>query len=233
MFKYLLSLVMLLAMSAVTFACPCVGNDEPCQCDPSCQCEMRADAAYGVKYTEERVLQLPQDQHKHYLTVIGNPADARFVEIQGWFKNHEHLKAIKDQTHFNAISTTSVMFIERYKNTVPATPCVRLQDADGVTIFQASGDNLPMSPDALSNAVKTECLRRRKNNPPVAPPVAPLPDPAPQPLGPALQPDVQPAVTEGSDWPAPMALAGCILAGLVIGGSVGVAKEYKKTHYPE
>ena len=58
-----------------------------------------ADTVNGV-LAEERVVNLPQDQGKWYVSVVGNATDARYNEIVGWFDTNASLKKLKDQVHF-------------------------------------------------------------------------------------------------------------------------------------
>ena len=113
MVRYLLAVALLVAASCVS-----VVAGEPA---------MKADAAYGVVYAQEKVVTLPQDQETPYLTLFGDRNDARFNEVVGWFTTNKTLVGIKDQTHFNVIYSDDPMYRERYAATVPALPCVRLQ----------------------------------------------------------------------------------------------------------
>lgn len=190
--------------------------------------ETKVDPAYGVRYTEERVVVLPKDADKCYLSVLGTPGDARYAEIQGWFKSG-NLKAIKDQTHFNAIGTDTVMFKDRYAKSTGTTPCVRLQLADGRVAYQVSGNNIPMSAESLYIALNGECQRRWRCRPKPDPEPAPTPDidPEPQPLEP--QPDVQPDVEPASGLPPTWLIVVLAVAGVV----AGVANKCKQIYYSE
>ena len=44
-----------------------------------------ADTVNGV-LAEERVVNLPNDQGKWYISVVGNANDARYNEVLGWFE---------------------------------------------------------------------------------------------------------------------------------------------------
>ena len=202
--------------------------------------QMTADPDGGVVYTQDRVVKLPQDQEKMYLTLFGDRSDPRFDEISNWFNTNKNLAGVKNQTHFQVIYTDSTMFKQRYAKTVPATPCIRLQEANGHTVYQVSGKNIPMSADAVLNGVKTKTERifnRRSypdgncpwSQPAPQPAPAPLDDPAPQPLEPVIQVDVvpQPDTTDGYPWGL---LALSIGAGLVGGGGVATAKKVKEKY---
>lgn len=102
MFRTLLALVALIAI-----ALPCVAS-EP---------------AYGVKQAEERIIDLPQDGNKLYVTVIGDSADSKTQKVVGWFSTNPELRNIRAKTHFNVIPTKTELFRERYAATVTSN-CV-------------------------------------------------------------------------------------------------------------
>lgn len=179
MVRFLLSLMLLLAMAATVVACPCTGDDSPCKCDPAAheckgECgktlappepsDLTSDDGFGVNYTKERVLELPRDSNRLFVTVFGNPKDAKYQDVKQWFKDVPELDSIRRQTHFNAIDTTSPDFKSKYAKTVPAAPLIRVQTATGGVVYQVSGQNLPMSGEALSKSMNTKlfnCWRKR------------------------------------------------------------------------
>jgi hypothetical protein len=122
------------------------------------------------------------------------------------------------------------MFKSRYGSTTGDLPCVRIQDANGKTIYQCSGKNLPLSPEALANSISTTCLRRNVQ-PDQQPynlhlhysvePDQPKPDVTPQP-----QPDVftnsNADSMQGNWWM--LAIAG------VTSTLAGVAWQWKKSY---
>lgn len=236
--KFLFALFLSLMVSAAALACPCTGDDSPCVCPDGCACSTEFPA--GVKLAEERIVNLPQDHGKWYVSVIGDPQDARYREITNWFRTNSDLKLLKDRNHFNAINTDSKMYVERYKKTVPATPCVRIQAPDGQVFYQVSGNSIPFSAEALSQSISqgvvTNWGTKNRNCGPFRCRPRPQPEPAPAPDGdPDPQPiddvNVQPDVlTNRSDWPSPLALGLSIFAGLLIGGGAGVAAQYRKEH---
>lgn len=223
MIRALLSCLMVLALAAGT----CLGETA------------KADAAYGVRYVQERVVDLPQDDYKPYLTVFGKSTDPRYQELVKSFEQNPTLKAIKDQTHFNAISTDGVMF-SRYAHENPAALAVKFQAVNDdketyTTIVHLVGDQIPMSADALAKALNrearsAECFRRQRqiiinneNNNNLASPEV---DPEPQPLSPS-KPPVKPA-KEVPHWPG-VVLA---IAGFCVGGVLGLRKWWAQT-YPK
>jgi hypothetical protein len=218
MIRVLFSLTLLAVVAA---ACPCFANDQPS--------DMKVDAAYGVKYAEERVINLPADQGKWHISVVGNPRNAKYQVVKGWFDSHPNLKHLKAQTHFHPIVTTSAMYRNRYAKNTPRVPCVRIQSADGTVMYQVCGQDIPMSADALDQAIRTELFRRRRcqpnPHPSPQPQPAPIPDPAPQPLDHVGPPDVTPPISSMPPW--------WLLIGLLMAGSgAGVAAKWKETYYP-
>lgn len=225
MIRCILATLLLVA----AFASPSFGQDQ--------MVLTKADASYGVKYAEERVVTLPQDQYKPYLTVFGNPADPRYATVKKWFDENETLKSFKDQTHFNTISTSGIDFKDRYAGNTPTDLVVRLQSIDQASpIVELVGNQVPMSAEALArhlntSASRAECFLRRRNCGPdgCQPQPAPSPntDPAPQPLPPAGP--VKPAPVASA--PAPM-WPSLVVVGFAaaIGAFLGVRYKWKETH---
>jgi hypothetical protein len=153
----------------------------------------RTDAEYGVRYAEERVVRLPQDQGKFYLTILGNRNDARVVSLQQWFHSHPTLKSLKSQTHYNVITTDTVMFRDRYASSTQQVPCVRLQSPDGQVISEYAGAQLPLSADSLARGMANDF---RSNWPCPRPGPCPGPGPCPRPQP---QPEPEPTPEPGPD----------------------------------
>lgn len=184
---------------------------------------MRADAAYGVVYAQERVVQLPQDQNKSYLSVFGVDGDDRYEELKAWIASDSQLAALKSQTIYNKYPTSSVMFRQRYAQGVQSFPCVRLQKADGTVIYEASGFGIPMSAEGLYNGMAEGCRKHRHCQPcpQPTPPVTPAPvTPAPAPF---VKP--QPVVHE---FPTAVVWLALIAGGVLLGGGVAFATCFKK-----
>ena len=141
MLRCLLAVALLVAASCVP-----VSAGEPV---------MKADPAYGVRYAQEKVVTLPQDQETPYLTLFGDRNDPRFFAMLKWFDANETLASIKNQTHFNVIYSDQPMYRERYATTVSALPCVRLQAFDeDQPVAEYSGVNVPMTAEALAKGLK-------------------------------------------------------------------------------
>jgi hypothetical protein len=144
---FLLALVCVMLMSVPTLAQP-----------------YRCDSNGGVCY-QTRVMDLPQDQDKFYCTIFGHPNDPEVRQLQKWFDVDPDLNQFKHGTHFALVNSESTMFRQRYATTTGPLPCVRVTDREGNVVFQASGDNLPMTSAALANSMHTTCLRRLRTSP--------------------------------------------------------------------
>ena len=107
---------------------------------------MKADPAYGVRYAEEKVVTLPEDQETPYLTLFGDRNDSKFRAMVKWFETNETLVGIRNQTHFNVIYSDQPIYRDRYAATVAALPCVRLQAIDeDQPVAEYSGAGVPMT----------------------------------------------------------------------------------------
>ena len=90
----------ILLLLAIAVTAPCLAADQ----------QMTADPEFGVLHAKERVIKLPADESKWYICVFGNPTDAKYQEVKGWFNSHPSLKHLKRQTHFHSIPSTSLAF---------------------------------------------------------------------------------------------------------------------------
>jgi hypothetical protein len=205
-----------------------------------------ADTVNGV-LAEERVVSLPQDGGKWYVSVVGNANDARYNEIAGWFDINASLKKLKNQVHFCPVTTDTAIYQARYASNVKGLPTVRMQKADGTMVYEAAGKNLPMTAaglnGALAGAVSTaqgirpvlpwrrdmerQCPGPRPNPQPNP---LPQPDPEPQPIDDNGPPNVDPdAPAEPPVW----ALALVCIAGVLVGMGGGYGKQlYAKLNPP-
>jgi len=187
----------------------------------------------AIAGTEERVAP-PQDQGAWYVSVFGNPTDAQFQQVKGWFKTHEGLKSLRDQVHYNEYSSDQLRF-KRYEGSLPGLPCVRMQNEKGQVKSECWADNIPITSETLYRAMRSDlqnkaegCLfgkRRRKSCPNRNPP-APTPPPiAPPPAAPPVGPPVLPPdpVDEKPGFPWILAVLSTL-----IGAGVGVAQGYRK-----
>lgn len=222
MIRFLLSAVILLASSAVIWAAP-LPDTHPF-----------TGEAYGVVQTEKRIVELPQDGDKPYVSIMGDPRDPKFHEVVKWFETNETLKSVKAQTHYRVYTTSDPTYKARYAGSLPALPAIRVQNAQGERLYQASGGNLPMTGEAVANVFTTECFRRW-----CRPAPQPEPEPdyepyvPPSPDQPVPQPDVQPDVVPASSTNDLAVILASILVGLTGGGIGGLVRGYKDQHYPK
>jgi len=226
--KLLLCVLCLLAVFAVVV--PCV-----------------ADTVNGV-LAEERVVNLPQDAGKWYVSVVGNVTDPRYNEIVGWFESNASLKKLKNQVHFCPVTTDTAIYQARYACNVKGLPTVRMQKPDGTVVYEAAGKTIPLTAGglngALANAVhsasglrpilpwRREMERRCPGPGPCPTPQPnpqPQPDPDPQPIDDNGPPNVDPEPTE-SDLP-PWGLVLVCLGGTLAGLASGYGRKlYDKLH---
>jgi len=195
---------------------------------------------------QERVVNLPQDESKWYISVVGNAGEARYRDVLSWFDTNAHLKNLKQQVHFCSVKSDSTVYRERYAPNVKGLPTVRVQDSKGNVIYEAAGNTLPMTPEglyvAIANDVQTTqglrpILPWRRNmdqkcpcpNPnPDSDPLPPEPlDPEPQPLAPAptppSTPNMPPVESALPPWWA-------MLAAIAAGAVPGVVQKWKETY---
>jgi len=224
--KLLLSVLCLLAVFAAVV--PCL-----------------ADTVNGV-LAEERVVNLPQDQGKWYVSVVGNATDARYREILGWFDTDAGLKKLKDQVHFCPVTSDTAIYQARYAGNVKGLPTVRVQKADGTVVYEAAEKDIPMTAAGLNGAIaaavgtaqgirpvlpwRREMERRCPGPcPNPQPNPQPQPDPEPQPIDDGGPPNVDPAPAESS-VPWGLLPVACV-AGLAVGIACGYGRQlYQKLH---
>jgi len=186
----------------------------------------KGDTINGV-LSEERIVKLPNDQGKWYVSVVGDAKDSRYREVLGWFTNVESLKSLKNQVHFCPVTSDTPSYKERYAPNVKGLPTVRVQNDKGVVIYEAAGRNIPMTGEGLYAAIAVavngseELLPWRRNH--VHPQAEPKPEP--KPILPILDPEPQPIDDGGApegDLPQYVWLLALLcVAGLVVGIGVG------------
>jgi len=192
--------------------------------------------------TEERMVNLPQDQGAWYLTVFGEAEDAKFTELQTWLTTDEGLRKLKTQVRFNKYTTDQVRY-QRYAKDVPGLPCIRLQNEKGLVVSEFWGDNIPSASTILYRGIKGDlqdktswgCIRRRRQNklcpfkqhPQPEPPV--IVDP---PVEPPVEPPVGPPGLEEPEEEEPESKLWLLLVvlGALGGGAFGFVQEYKAEH---
>jgi len=131
--RVLLSVCLLLAVLAA-----------PCFADTA--------TANGV-LAEQRVVNLPNDQGKWYISVVGNANDTAYTRVLDWFEANVSLKGLKNKVHFCPVTAGTPIYQERYAANVKGLPTVRVQKPDGTVVYEASGKNLPMTAEGLYGAI--------------------------------------------------------------------------------
>ncbi len=190
---------------------------------------MATEPLYGV-ITEERIINLPNDQAKWYVSVVGNSSDVNYQKVIGWFNTNAKLKKLKDQVHFCPVTKGTAIYMDRYAKNVNGLPTVRVQRANGETVYEAYGNNIPMSAEGLNGAIAEQVLPWRKQ---VDNRCRPKPSPKPEP-NPPLDPEPQPII-DGSvpdmDAPARRGLPAVVsvlllVAATLAGGVTGLVVEW-------
>ena len=168
--------------------------------------------------TQAQEIRPPQDADRIYVTVFGTKGEARFEAVKGWFAGS--LKNTTNHVHFNAFNTEHTMFKERYAKTVGDLPCIRVQDAHGKVLYQASDKNLPTQ-EALAAILKSPGIKNCPWRNDSKPDVEPEPDP---------EPDVVPDKVPDTE-PEPSGLPGYVylLVALVAGG-LAASKKFKEQY---
>jgi len=205
-----------------------------------------ADKVNGV-LSEDRVVNLPNDQGKWYISVVGDAQDAQYQTIMKWFSQDVLLRKLKAQVHFCPVKSSSAAYKARYAVNVKGLPTVRLQNHQGVVIYEAAGKNLPFTSRGLYGAFAGSVSKaqgipilpwRRNHNrvpcpgPRPSPQPTPDPDPdfniypEPQPLNDGGEPDFDEEAPVQSSLP-PLWL---MLATLAVSAGAGLAVEWRDVY---
>ena len=204
-----------------------------------------ADTVNGV-LAEERVVNLPQDQDKWYISVVGDANDARYNEVLGWFDSNPSLAKLKNQVHVLSRGERHADLQGAVCRNVKGLPTVRMQKPDGTVVYEAAGKNLPMTAAGLNGAlagavneaqglrpdpaVAARCGQRPECNlEHPEPQPQPQPDPEPQPIDDGGTPDRGAGCVALPGWLlAPI----CGAAGSVAGLCLGYGKKLKEKLTP-
>lgn len=154
---------------------------------------------------EERVINLPNDQGKWYISVVGDTRNAQYQTILKWFGQDPALRKLKSQVRFCPISSNSTIYKTRYSMNVKGLPTVRFQNNQGVVIYEAAGKNLPFTAQGLYGAFANSVAKAqsrpilpwRRNRVYPCPRPCPSPRPTPEPY---VAPDPVPQpIDDGSE----------------------------------
>lgn len=184
----------------------------------------------AVCQTQE-IVTPPNDANKMHLSIVGDRNDSQFQQVLGWFNTNKDLVSIRSGVHYHVVYSDSVIFKERYAENVNGLPTVRLQNSDGVVIYERSSTKLPNTESILTIQLQFAytvapmrgCPFRRNPQP-----VEPEPPGPVEPTEPVFtQPQPQPPQDDG------VSLANVLLLALLssVSGFVsGVAYQWIKTH---
>ena len=209
-----------------------------------------ADATYGV-LAEERVINLPADQGKWYVSVVGDATNVQYQTIVQWFDTNAHLKNLKNRVHFCPVTIGLAVYQERYASNVKGLPTVRFQQPNGVVIYEAAGNNLPFTAEGLYGAM-ADSINKMQIRPILLPwrrnhgCPGPCPGPQPDPLDPIdpldpydpVDPEPQPIIPEPPISPEPPIdpvqsdLPPILLMALVliVSAGIGVGVQWRDTY---
>ena len=198
-----------------------------------------ADTVNGV-LAEERVVNLPNDQGKWYISVVGDARNAQYQTILKWFGQDPALRKLKSQVRFCPVTSSSTIYKTRYSMNVKGLPTVRFQNSQGVLIYEAAGQNLPFTAEGLYGALANSTAKAqsrpilspwRRNHVHPCPKPCPTPepdddfDPAPQPIDDGEEPIFDDVPIQSSLPPLWL-----MLTMLAVSAGVGLAVEWKGTY---
>jgi hypothetical protein len=189
---------------------------------------------------EEKVINLPSDAGKWYISVIGEANDAQYKALLSAFDSTDQMQRLKSQVHFLPVTTDTAVYSERYqknqgKFTINSLPCVRVQTDKGVVVYQANKPNPDTLYQEIAAAVEKEASRfillpwRRRHN--VTPDDIPKPAPAitlvtpPPPLDQDGPPEV-----EENQIPIFLFALAALAVGVGIGYGASVNKQVHAAH---
>jgi hypothetical protein len=102
--------------------------------------------------TQERVAP-PEDAARLHLSVVGISNNADYQRVLSWFDNDRDLAELKRTLHFHAVKAGSEIYNARYKPNLSGLPTIRLQDGQGVVLYEVYGRDLPKSAEALADDI--------------------------------------------------------------------------------
>jgi len=203
-------------------------------------------SAPGV-IANERVVNLPNDSEKWYLSIVGEEGEYRYENLLGWFGQYgnEGLKTLRKQVHFREINSDTAIYRSRYKSNVKDLPTVRLQKSNGEVVYESQSGNLPISGEGLYGALANASSKAqglgifRPWGPPrrVCPdgrcPVKPKPDPpredpAPAPVDDGGAPEM--AAQSGLDMASAGVGAGSVLLCLFGGAGASLFVQWRRMY---
>jgi len=200
----------------------------------------------GAAEVEERVIDLPADQGKWYISVVGE-RNAEYRKLVVWFGTNKSLVSLRNQTHFRCITTDTAIFKDRYASNTKGLPMVRVQGPKGVVVYEAYGAGLPVTAKGLYTQIAVAAKRvknanqvlpwrrlmerKQRQSPTPSPPTVPPADPPP------LDYEAQPIDFEDApefegvdDSPSTALVVILAIIGALAGGITGVVVQWKRTY---
>ncbi|HWB13716.1 MAG TPA: hypothetical protein VG826_31110 [Pirellulales bacterium] len=157
---------------------------------------VKATADYAASLAEigDRVIDLPDDGHAWFTTVITqDDPTPREKQVVSWFDTDPQLSRLKQQTHWHVYTPKSAVYQNVASAIVSGFPAVIVQDSTGVVVYKVSGDNVPNTPWPLVRGI-IDCIRAHcPHCPRPKPKPTPAPEPAPAPVEPPADKPVIPA----------------------------------------
>jgi hypothetical protein len=196
--------------------------------------------ANGV-LVQERVINLPQDANKWHVSIVGEGQD--YDQLLSWFMNG-NLAKLKAQTHFHQVHSATEMYKARYKQSISGLPTVRMQNAQGNVMYEAYGNNLPMTAEGLYGAM-ADSVRVAQGLRPILPwrrnhlCPTPNPEPRPEPIDPVEPIDPEPPPVDDGGAPqldgpitsqSPLPAWWMMLLSISVGAGVGVVQKWQQTY---
>lgn len=157
-------------------------------------------APIAAPLTEDRIIELPADSgiwHTLLFVHDGWQAHEDCRRLVAWFDTEPGLVSLKSQTKFWVYTESNPYYRQHFAGTLHALPAVRVQNAEGYLIYQASGRNIPRGPADLRRAITREvrakcpgpyCFPDQRPAPDSVPP-EPAPDVIPDSVAPAPEPE--------------------------------------------
>lgn len=182
----------------------CFGSEYTIETENGTEWDTFAEASQQCN-AEERILDLPKDSKKWFISVVGNPNDEQFKGILRRFDHNKRLKNLRIQVHFWVVPTTSPAYKTRYMKNTKNLPMIRVQRHNGMVVWEAAAKGIPLTAEGLyvairSSSRKAMALLPWRHNGKILPwrnqmdqKCRPQPQPAPTPMPTPARPDPEPA----------------------------------------
>lgn len=88
-----------------------------------------------------------------HLSIVGSRRSREYQKLVRWFDRNRELNDFRKGVKYHAVTTTSPLYNDRYRPNVQGLPTVRLQDAQGVVLYEVAGQDVPASESSLLSAM--------------------------------------------------------------------------------